>query len=142
MEDTRLLAPGAVHGPGHGAVADAGEPDKGWRRGAARASMLLLSSLRAEADPGAPPISIRVRNISAGGLMAECDRRFAQGERVEVELRGIGPVRGVIAWFGDGRLGIAFDRAIDPKAARRPVGGGMMTSRIQVAQDGRRPGLR
>jgi len=142
MEDSRLPEPGAV-GRGPGVVDNGGEPERGLERGSARESMLLLSSLRAEAEPGAAPISIRVRNLSAGGLMAECNRRFARGERVEVELRGIGLVGGAVAWSRDGRVGIAFDREIDPRDARRPVGGGgATTSWIVVAQDGRRPGLR
>lgn len=142
MEDLRLLGPDAGDGGGSEVVDNGGAPDKGWQRASVRESMLLLANLRAEADPGAAPLSIRVRNLSAGGLMAECERCFVRGERVAVELRGIGAVTGVVAWAGNGRMGIAFDRAVDPKATRRPVGGSMMTSKIVVAHDGRRPGLR
>lgn len=69
------------------------------------------------------PIDGRVRNISAGGLMAEVPRAVAQGESLEIEVRGIGWVSGKVAWAAHGRLGIAFDEPIDPQRARKPVTG-------------------
>jgi hypothetical protein len=66
----------------------------------------------------------RIRNISSGGLMAEGPFTFAAGDELDVELRNIGVVHGRVAWAGTGRFGMMFDRAIDPKLARLPVGGG------------------
>jgi hypothetical protein len=36
-------------------------------------------------------------------------------------VRGIGWLDGHIAWTAEGRIGIAFEREIDPMAARKPV---------------------
>ncbi|MEM8919256.1 MAG: PilZ domain-containing protein [Pseudomonadota bacterium] len=65
---------------------------------------------------------VRVRNLSAGGLMAEAAVRAKRGDRIELELRNIGKVTGHVAWVAQGRFGVAFDHAIDPKLARKPVG--------------------
>lgn len=66
----------------------------------------------------------RVRNISSGGLMAEGPITFAAGDELDIELRNIGTVHGRVAWAATGRFGMMFDRPIDPKQARKPVGGG------------------
>ncbi len=71
---------------------------------------------------GGDAITLRVRNLSAGGLMGETAEVFEAGEAVEIELRGIGRIRGRIAWTAPQRIGIAFDLAIDPLLARRQVG--------------------
>ncbi len=65
---------------------------------------------------------VRIRNLSAGGLMAEAPVIAKRGDAVELELRNIGRVTGYVAWVAQGRLGVAFDHAIDPKLARKPVG--------------------
>ena len=49
-----------------------------------------------------------------------------RGEPVEIKLRNIGWVSGHIAWATDGRVGIAFDRPINPKDARNPVNTGAL----------------
>lgn len=69
-------------------------------------------------------MQVRVRNLSSGGLMAEYAKPVAIGDRVMVKLRGVGDVEGRIAWTAEGRVGVAFDAEIDPKLARKPVGGG------------------
>lgn len=65
---------------------------------------------------------VRIRNLSAGGLMAEVPIQVSRGEAVEVHLRSIGWITGHIAWVTEGRIGIAFDHPINPKDARKPVG--------------------
>lgn len=121
------------------AVAD--DDDTGaWQRVDVRESMLLMSTLAPEA--GGPAIALRIRNLSAGGLMGECDRRLTAGERVVVELRNIGAVAGSIAWAAGSRIGVRFDQSIDHRATRKAVGTGIGTSRMLTGQDGRRPGLR
>lgn len=65
---------------------------------------------------------VRIRNLSAGGLMAEAPVRAKRGDKVELEMRNIGKVTGYVAWVAQGRFGIAFDFTIDPKLARKPVG--------------------
>jgi hypothetical protein len=89
---------------------------------AKRDSLFLNANLRRAGDARVLPV--RVRNLSAGGLMAELAEPFDADAAVEVEVRGIGWISGRIAWHTEGRTGIAFDRPIDPQRARKPVGGG------------------
>jgi len=65
---------------------------------------------------------VRIRNLSAGGLMAEAPVLTKRGDNVRIELRNIGRITGYVAWVAQGRFGIAFDHPIDPKLARKPVG--------------------
>ena len=65
---------------------------------------------------------VRIRNLSAGGLMAEAPVLTKRGDIVQIELRNIGRITGHVAWVAQGRFGIAFDHPIDPKLARKPVG--------------------
>jgi len=95
---------------------EAGEP-----RVQLRESMFLGARFRL--PPAPQPIEGRVRNISPGGLMAELPRELAVGTAIEVEVRGLGWVAGRVAWAAHGRLGIAFDVPVDPKLARKPIGG-------------------
>ncbi len=90
------------------------------KRGLDRDSLLLKAVLRfpRTKDEG----EVRIRNLSAGGLMAEAPLRVARGEAVEIHLRSIGWISGHVAWVTEGRLGIAFDHPINPKDARKPVG--------------------
>jgi PilZ domain len=70
----------------------------------------------------AHPITVRVRNLSPGGMMIDGHDAFIDGAEITTDLRGIGPVTGRIAWVMAGRAGVAFDLEIDPKKARTPVG--------------------
>lgn len=70
---------------------------------------------------------VKVRNLSAGGMMAEGTMKVLRGTQIEVNLRNIGWVEGVVAWIQDNRFGIAFVDEIDPKLARAPVGTGQST---------------
>lgn len=90
------------------------------KRGLDRDSLLLKAILRfpRTKEEG----EVRIRNLSAGGLMAEAPLRVARGELVEIHLRSIGWISGHVAWVTEGRLGIAFDHPINPKDARKPVG--------------------
>ncbi|MFV0623179.1 PilZ domain-containing protein [Sphingomonas sp. ac-8] len=90
-----------------------------YKRAQERDSLLLTATLRRVGR--GDPVPVRVRNLSAGGLMAEHGPVLPVGAEVEVELRGIGLVRGTVAWSTEGRVGIAFVEEIDPKAARKPV---------------------
>ena len=80
-------------------------------------AILRFSSAKDEHD-------VRIRNVSAGGLMAEIPTNAPRGERVEIKLRSIGWVSGCIAWVTEDRVGIAFDRPINPKDARKPANAG------------------
>ena len=65
---------------------------------------------------------VRIRNLSAGGLMAEAPVEVERGDVVHVDLRNVGDVSGKVAWTAEGRFGVAFDHPIDPKQVRKPVG--------------------
>jgi hypothetical protein len=96
--------------------------DAAYNRNESRDSLFLMADYRLQ---GASEIQhVRVRNLSSGGLMAEIPAGLAQGELVEFDVRGIGWVGGKVAWSAAGRVGVAFDRVIDPMLARKPIGGG------------------
>jgi len=105
--------------------------------------MLLHARVRlGEVVPGSP---LRVRNISSGGLMADCQAPLGMGEQIEIELRNIGWVSGNVAWARDGRIGVAFTDKIDPQLARKPVSAGPSSSPSLIrppVQQTRRPGLK
>lgn len=108
----------------HSAVSEEDEAAAAGRHGS-RDSLLLAAQLRFDGDPEIH--GVRVRNLSAGGLMAEYPGEVEIGDRIQVEVRNIGWIKGRIAWATDGRIGIAFDREVDPMAARKPVGQGKKT---------------
>jgi hypothetical protein len=56
----------------------------------------------------------RIRNISAGGAMAETPGTYWTGEVAAIELKSGGRVDGRIVWVDAGQIGIAFDERIDP----------------------------
>lgn len=70
---------------------------------------------------------VRIRNLSAGGLMADLPAPLPQGTPVEINVRGLGWIPGQVAWYVEGRAGVAFDCPIDPTLARKPVTGGTKT---------------
>lgn len=86
----------------------------------ARDSLFLLADLMIEEN--GEQHKVKVRNLSAGGMMVESDLEVTQGQSIVVNLRNIGPVRGEIAWARSGRFGVAFNRPVNPKLARKPVG--------------------
>ena len=104
--------------------------DPSSQRSGSRDSLLLSAQLRIDDEP---EVTVRVRNLSSGGLMAEYAQPVDTGTRVEVDVRGLGWVGGRIAWAAEGRIGIAFDREIDPMSARKPVGTGARTPRYAKA---------
>lgn len=84
-----------------------------------RDSLFLLAQVRVD---GLDQLHrVKVRNLSAGGMMAEGEVEVGRGAPVEVELRNIGWVKGTVAWRQDNRFGIAFVDEIDPKQAREPL---------------------
>lgn len=88
-------------------------------RGTDRDSLFMQARLTLPGE--AEPITVRVRNLSAGGLLAETQQRVAEGAVVDIELRNVGAVRGRVVWAGEGKFGIAFERPVDPHAVRRQV---------------------
>ena len=104
----------------HDPMTDHGTEDSAAQRIDARDSLLLVAQFRVAGQ--GDTVQVRVRNLSAGGLMAEVPKPIDIGTMVEVDVRGVGWVNGRIAWVAAGRVGVAFDHLIDPQAARKPVG--------------------
>jgi len=94
--------------------------DASDNRHIARDSLFLLADLRVDGIDGEH--RIKVRNLSAGGMMGEGPLRVLRGAVVEVNIRNVGWVEGFVAWVQDTRFGIAFREDIDPKIARAPIG--------------------
>jgi hypothetical protein len=61
------------------------------------------------------PVSVRIVNISAGGLMAVVPPGPKLGGHVTIAIRHLGRFVGRIVWARDGRIGMKFDGAIDPE---------------------------
>lgn len=83
-----------------------------------RDSLFLLARIKHE-DGDGDSSTVRVRNVSSGGLMADASDDYRPGARVEVTLDGIGVVAGTIAWAEAGRVGVAFDHPVDKALARK-----------------------
>lgn len=99
-------------------AADAFEEVSG-RRSEERDSLFLQATIRRIGEDS--PVTVRVRNLSSGGMMAELGTPFEPGDRLALELRGIGAVEGTVRWREAGRIGIEFDMTIDPQRARKTV---------------------
>jgi len=85
--------------------------------------------------------SVRVRNLSPSGMMAETSILFVVGTQVRVELRGIDPLTGRVVWVTDGRMGIAFDAEVDPRRVRREQKPSVTPPYLRQV-NARRPGLK
>ena len=85
-------------------------------RNIARDSLLLLADVRVDGAP--EDFRIKVRNLSAGGMMAEGSMPVVPGQHVQINLRHIGWVPGTVAWVQGDRCGVAFTHQIDPKQVR------------------------
>jgi len=94
--------------------------DDSENRQIARDSLFLMADMRVDGLEG--DYRIKVRNLSAGGMMGEGNARVVRGAVVDVNIRNVGWVAGSVAWVQGNRFGIAFRDDIDPKVARAPVG--------------------
>jgi len=120
---------------------DAAEADAQFEsmRSEPRDSMFLMAVMRRS---GGADVTVKVRNLSPGGMMAESPVNFTRGETIEAELRGIGVVSGKVAWSAGGRVGVQFDTAVDPRLARKPVGGNPQPQLVKASRTMWRPSLR
>lgn len=99
--------------------------DAARNRDTARDSLFLMADFR---EAGKVTTQhVRIRNLSSGGLMAEWPDGLEVGLKVEFDVRGVGWIPGRVAWSAAGRVGVEFDRVIDPMLARKPVGTGTQT---------------
>ncbi len=88
-------------------------------RNISRDSLFLLAEIRLEGS--ASEFRVKVRNLSAGGMMAEGAVPVVPGNRLKISLRNIGWIDGCVAWVQENRFGIAFDLEINPKLVRAPL---------------------
>lgn len=89
------------------------------QRQAPRSNLLLSSVCRWPARQ--LDERVRIRNVSATGLMAEGTLGATMGEQVVLELRNIGAIKGMVAWVQGNRFGVAFAQPIDPALTRSPA---------------------
>ncbi|HEY9553549.1 PilZ domain-containing protein [Allosphingosinicella sp.] len=108
MIDTKIVQGGVARPP--------------TRRTSSRDSLFLSATIQRVDDALGEPMSVRVRNLSAIGLMADYNGVAVPGEPVIVTVRGIGSVAGKVAWIKKGRVGVNFDVEVDPLMARKPLG--------------------
>ena len=109
------------------------------QRQIARDSLFVLADLRIDGVEGEQ--RIRVRNLSVGGMMAECPTPVQRGQLVWTNLRNVGWIEGSVAWVQDGRFGVAFREEIDPLVVRAPLGIGETTPRfVRPPLSGGEPG--
>ena len=88
-------------------------------RNVGRDSLFLFAEL--EFEGRADSVRVKVRNLSAGGMMAEAPISTARGERLSIKLRNLEAVKGTVAWVQGDRFGVSFDTEIEPRVARAPV---------------------
>ncbi len=86
-------------------------------RDKSRESIFLGAVLVVDGD--STRISVRVRNISSGGMMVDLPGPQKTGTKVQAEIKGLGSIGGHIAWSTENRTGISFDRPVDPKLTRQ-----------------------
>jgi PilZ domain len=92
-----------------------------------RDSLFLMAEMRLDGDEA--DHRIKVRNLSAGGMMGEGAVRVMRGAIVAVNIRNIGWIEGSVAWVQDSRFGVAFCDEIDPRIARAVMSEGEHTPR-------------
>lgn len=89
-------------------------------RNISRDSLFLLADVRL--DRADREYRVKVRNLSAGGMMAEGNVPVVPGTQLQINLRNIGWVDGGVAWVQENRFGIAFAEEINPKMVRATPG--------------------
>ncbi|MEO7913930.1 MAG: PilZ domain-containing protein [Novosphingobium sp.] len=81
-----------------------------------RANLFIMADLRLEGENFEH--RVKMRNLSAGGMMAEGTVEAMRGMVVSVKLRGMGWIEGTVAWVQANRFGIAFREEIDTDQVR------------------------
>jgi hypothetical protein len=91
------------------------------QRASRRDRILLLARLRVHGDEDIH--AIRIRDLSADGLRAQCTGLVIANRRVEIEIRNLGWVEGRVAWHNEEYIGVRFAKPIDPEKTRIAVTG-------------------
>ena len=74
--------------------------------------------------------------------MATCDGPVDRGEMVHITLRGVGAVPARVVWSHANRIGLAFEKAIEPARTRQPTAPRSESRIVPPVTDSRRPGIR
>lgn len=97
---------------------DAGEDQEGLhRRQDRRDSLMLMSEIHSTG--GYRVGTVRIRNISSTGIMADRCPHLDVGAQMEIDLRNVGRVAGTIVWTDGDRMGMTFLSSIDPSCVIR-----------------------
>lgn len=81
------------------------------RRSLDRENLIQLAEAQVGRDPAHH--RIKVRNLSARGLMGEGPLQVSSGTRLVLTLPEIGQVAGTVVWVQEPRFGVAFDDVIE-----------------------------
>jgi hypothetical protein len=84
------------------------------RRSLERQDVVNLADVQIGRDP--LQHRIKVRNLSARGLMGESALHVSSGTRLTIDLPEVGPVAGTVVWVQEPRFGVAFDDEVEPLA--------------------------
>lgn len=57
--------------------------------------------------------NVRIRNISSGGAMLDCERTLPQGAPIRLNLAEAGTLAGEVRWSRNGQIGIKFEQLFD-----------------------------
>jgi diguanylate cyclase (GGDEF)-like protein len=76
-----------------------------------------------QVEAGGEPLPVRLRNISAGGAMIECDRPIAAESRVTLDLDEAGRLPAEVRWSDRGQIGLRFDEPFELRRLARPKPG-------------------
>jgi hypothetical protein len=57
--------------------------------------------------------TVRIRNISAEGVMLECEKEIEPGTQVRLNIADAGTVVGEVRWSRGGQLGLSFEQRFD-----------------------------
>ncbi|MDR6787733.1 hypothetical protein J2Y58_001085 [Sphingomonas sp. BE138] len=93
-------------------------PERPDNRG--RGDIHLSARMRVNDDDAG--FLVRIRNVSAGGLMAELPYPLPPDSAVQIKLTGLGWVAGRVVWQTEGRTGIAFEQPIDVALVQETTG--------------------
>ena len=84
------------------------------RRSLERHDTVQLADVQVGRDPAQH--RIKVRNLSARGLMGEGALHVSSGTRLSIDLPDVGIVAGTVVWVQEPRFGVAFDDEVEPLA--------------------------
>jgi hypothetical protein len=65
--------------------------------------------------------AVRIRNISSGGAMVECDLDIASGTTVYLDVGDAGRLAATVCWLVGDQIGVAFQESFDIRKLARSV---------------------